>query len=863
MKPDARLDAILAAILEHERPAEYLADMKRRYPELARELDDHASLLDQLAHLDGPASTEPLLPRALAERLGPPSTLGCEGGEDMGDPAAERPPRLSVQRLLGRGATGDVYLARDGDLRREVAMKVMRPVEESHAATARLFFLAEAQATSQLEHPGVPPVHDLGTTPDGRLYFTMKLVQGRTLADVLHDLTVERATVVETWTLHRLVTVVERICDTLHYAHERGVLHRDLKPANVMLGDYGEVHLLDWGLARVVGAGEGVDPSFPVRTDRQDAQVPTRHGRLKGTLPYMSPEQALGAPGDLDRRSDVYAAGCLLYEVLALRPAFDHSDPKLLGKKLAGEVHDVAAGSSGRSVPDELSAICRRAMATDRDARYASAADMGAALRAWLDGTLEQRRRHAQAEAWARRGQEHFARYRSLLEAIVALERSMDERAKPARAPIPVLYESRTEVKALTGRAARAFAEAQDALSTALMCEHDNASARAVFASLWRERVVDAERRHDGASAREALDALRRYDHGPHAAFVAGDGALTLGSSPSGARVMLERLVQRDGVYVVRDTTVLGTTPIRGHPLPRGSYVLRLSLPGHREAVYPILISREKHWKGTVRIPPDDDIGAEFVYVPRGPALLGTGRVSLVWTSSEQTVRLPDFAIQRRPVTYGEYGAFLSALEAEGDTDAVARHMPATPGEGPHMMRTEDGTYRPRPDFLSPDARAANIERHGEAYLDGFPVFGVSWFDAVAYCEWKTRTTGRNWRLPTEFEWEKAARGVDGRFYPWGDSDDPSLAKWGTSRPEPAHPEPIGTFPTATSVYGMVDAAGTCWDWTSSRSDPAGQIITLRGAGAWIENPMPIPFRFGLPPPTRFLTFSFRCAHDL
>jgi len=151
---------------------------------------------------------------------------------------------------------GEVLLVQDLEMRREVAMKVMKKNLALHDAH-RLKFVAEAQATSQLEHPGIPPVHDLGLTAEAAPYLTMKLVRGTTLRDVLQNLLLRRKEFRKEYTLHRLISILERICEALHFAHEKGVLHRDLKPENVMLGDFGEVHVMDRGIARVRGEEEG------------------------------------------------------------------------------------------------------------------------------------------------------------------------------------------------------------------------------------------------------------------------------------------------------------------------------------------------------------------------------------------------------------------------------------------------------------------------------------------------------------------------------------------------------------------------------------------------------------------------------
>ena len=216
------------------------------------------------------------------------------GGEF--EPSARR---FVVEAPIGEGGMGEVFLVQDKDLRRQVAMIVLR-AEAMGSRAHRIQFVAEAQTTSQLDHPGVPPVHDIGIDEGGRPYFTLKLVRGRTLGEVIHDLLLRRRDVQKEYTLHRLVGILERVAETFQFTHERGVIHRDLKPDNVMLGDYGEVHVIDWGLARVEGeSDELLDLAEEAEVDRveiarTEAGLHTQHGTIKGTVPYMSPEHLRG-----------------------------------------------------------------------------------------------------------------------------------------------------------------------------------------------------------------------------------------------------------------------------------------------------------------------------------------------------------------------------------------------------------------------------------------------------------------------------------------------------------------------------------------------------------------------------------------
>jgi len=253
----------------------------------------------------------------------------------------------------------------------------------------------------------------------------------------------------------------------------------------------------------------------------------------------------------------------------------------------------------------------------------------------------------------------------------------------------------------------------------------------------------------------------------------------------------------------------------------------------------------------------DREIGTGFVLVPGGPFVHGEGK-------DTKTVDLPDFAIAEKPVTFADWAQFLTAEEKEHGLEAASKRCPGTQGDGPIMERSAEGEWRMKTGGTSGPAEAALLARHGAGFKVRMPVFGVSWHDAVAYCAWKTRTTGRQWRLPTEEEREKAARGVDGRRFPWGDVEDATLAKCQDSREEPTQPEPVGSFPAASSVYWMTDAAGGVWDWTDSWSDARAAARVLCG-GSWNypAGLLRCAFRISREPGYRSQNDGFRAARSV
>jgi serine/threonine-protein kinase len=770
-----------------------------------------------------------------------------EGAADF-VPAQEK---FTVEMPIGQGGMGEVFLVTDQDLRRQVAMKVLRHDIQA-GRDQHLHFIAEAQATSQLEHPGIPPVHDIGLTPDGRLYFTMKLVQGRTLREVLHDLALKRKEVALEYNLHKLVSILERICEPVHFAHEKGVIHRDLKPDNVMLGDYGEVQLMDWGLARVEGASEEFQGFDLVETARTESGLETQHGSIKGTVPYMSPEQLQGE--EIDRRSDIYALGCLLYEMLTLHAAFDPREPGILSKKLAGDIADVATRNPRRPVPEALSRICRRAMATHPSGRYETADALAVELRHWLDGRSEKERRQKEAQKLAAEGVEAVANYDRLRNEVHEAEMATateSARYKPFQPLVEKLsiLEARNRVATLKAELALALAEASSLFQAALTQEPGNETATTALADLWVNQAQESERRGEMEAAAHALAMAERYLGGPGAT----DGSLSLATDPPGADVVISRYEEVEGVLVPRDERRLGVTPLESVPVPMGSHICTLRKEGHRDTLYPIHITLKREWRGEVRLLTDDEIGADFAYVPGGPFVYGVG-------SHIKSLDLPDFAIAKSPVTYRDYGRYLDSL----DRDEAEERLPRTPRDGPLMERRSDGRHAPRSDLVRGRARRRCAREFGPDYAWDLPVVGVSWHDAVAYCEWRTKSTGESCRLPSEQEWEKAARGVDGRRFPWGDLEDASLCRCLESRDEIPQPEPVGSFPTATSIYGMKDAVGNSLDWTDSTHIPGMRVPVLRG-GAWFF-PMrnhDCAFRSGYYPDFRETVMGFRCARDL
>jgi formylglycine-generating enzyme required for sulfatase activity/serine/threonine protein kinase len=319
--------------------------------------------------------------------------------------------RYELGRHVADGGMGTILEAIDVDLRRKVAMKVLRgpsspalhPMTPATDSRRVARFVEEAQITGQLDHPGIPPIHELGLDQEGQLFFTMRLVRGEEFGAVI-----ERVHRPGTdWTVTRALGVLLRVCEAMAFAHSKAVIHRDLKPSNIMVGRFGETYVMDWGLAKIMGQDDIKDirlKAHPtstmslvyseVRGDGEadtDSHLVTMDGDVLGTPCYMSPEQAAGRVNEMGPSSDVYSLGAILYQILTGHPPYLAPGERLTTKQLLGLIKTRAprpVPETNAGVPAELVAVCEKAMARAPEERYHDTLEMADDLRAYIEGRV-------------------------------------------------------------------------------------------------------------------------------------------------------------------------------------------------------------------------------------------------------------------------------------------------------------------------------------------------------------------------------------------------------------------------------------------------------------------------------------------
>ena len=776
--------------------------------------------------------------------------------------------RFGDVRTIGMGGIGSVMSGHDETLAREVAIKILRPAYRNRKPHLERF-IREARATAQIAHPNIVPVHELGVFDDVGPFFTMKRVEGETLKHVLRMLELGIPEYRQAYSLHHLLEIYISACNGVAYAHSRGIVHRDLKPANIMLGEYGEVMVMDWGLVKFVGPTSLTKTQtnmveFKDELIGMDATA-TIDGSISGTPAFMSPEQALGNMSTIDERTDLYSLGAILYCILTHRRSPYDSNLALedvLQRVVDGDFLPPRKRNPKLKIPKELEAICLKAMNFHRQDRYASVRELIQDVRHYLEGmpvsaypepmisiAFKRIKRYPLIPLTAAValfslavsfGSIHFSReyhFKNYMQTIadniangnlfviraesVLRKLEAEREHNPSKLKTPRELQLELELSRYKADFNNNFDAAMELLiKTEETGLQKNVVARKI-AEIYNKRINFSIREKNYEQTRKLLYEIRMKNYDAYSKILGNN------------QVMFSKINQiraEEGTFLVNTKPVpakievVPLTPLE-HPLkknvfnsgdraeeiPTGTYLLLIKANGYPVVRYPIKLEPANEYTLDVYIPRTIPDGT--VYIPAGPFVMG-GQESTVYRKHTRT--LPGFFIKKYEVTFAEYLEFWKSLK-----DPVLKERYAS----------KFATSRSDKNLLAWD-------KNGKLRKDlslRLPIAGITREAAVAYCKWLSDKIGLPCRLPTAAEWEKAARGTDERKYVWGNtlSADKTLTLENLQAKK-KYPisAPPGSFPDDVSIYGAYDMGGNVREYTSSRFTDH-LLYQVKGSGAF------------------------------
>lgn len=776
---------------------------------------------------------------------GDPELAAAELRRRLGLPEGECIRDYGELRTIGIGGMGTVFSGKEPGLKCPVALKLLRSAYRSIPERVSAF-IREARVTAQIGHPNIVPVHRIGVFENAGIYYSMKLVQGRTLRSILNSLAEGDPETRRRFTLRRLLEIFVSACNGVSFAHHRGVLHCDLKPANLMVGDYGEVLVMDWGMAqcREPDSAEGrrVDLGGEAASDPPE--------RMGGTPAFMAPELLTAKPLPPDEQTDVYSLGAILYTILTWRASpFPHELPaeRVAAAAAAGKfVPPRRAADPAQDVPRELEAITLKAMARDRRKRYRTVAELLEELRNYMDGypvsayspnplyrffKLIYRRPAIPAVGaaalltWfgftALRDIQDRAEAESLfnLAGYNYLEGQSADRALRRdyrMAVIPRLAESeagdrlREEIDRQRFRMTDNYTAALELLGRVpekilrqeprvneMCCE--------IFRRMLSNRLMSRDRRwiedtivlfrvrwpeRFAAAVRSDRELRRIVD------MIDADlGVLEIECESSDWHVVL-RSAADPAAAARRFEVSAGKRPRL--ELPSGNYELEFAREGRRSVFVPVRVDPVLATRLCFEPPKHPVDRFRFVTAreemdPGGNLYVGGG-----------------FQMAENEVTLREFRDFWLTLPV-----AERRRRIPRIGSGDTAFPAWDGDGNVAPG-LSPD----------------LPVTGVSGDAAESYCAYLSAKLGRKVRLPREWEWRRAARGADRRRYPWGAEYRRECALLADSVrvKEFPHGAPGGSFPGDRSPFGICGMAGNVREYAVSSTGESTLLPVLGGS---------------------------------
>lgn len=722
--------------------------------------------------------------------------------------------RYLLGNEIARGGMGQVVEAIDQNLGRAVAIKLLLDEQENLAWQSR--FIQEAQVTGQLQHPSIIPVYDLGLNASGKLYFSMKKVEGVTLQSVFKGLRSEDPNTMARFTRSKLLQTFQMVCLSVAYAHSRSVIHRDIKPANIMIGEFGEVFLVDWGLAKVLDR-EADDGKEKVKSHRgEEGRMTTRQGEAIGTPGYMSPELALGQQHFVDERADIYALGSILYEILTLRRPYGGKDVRtMVQRMLKMPVTPASQRAPGRDVPEQLEKIASRCLERDISLRYRSVLDLCRDFQGFMENHLGARSRANSLVHAMEPSLNDFIEAREALEATRARLAELSLVISPwsrleARRE---LWQIQKQLSALEQEADQLFIGLSQDCAKKLSKGTTSHSLISVLGSVLKTELTPPV---STARALESEKLIRDFKRWP--SLEHNSGRFAIRCDRENINILMGKAEEVDGIVQAVEWKSLGSAPAVIDGLEEGTYMVRVS-DQRVEFTAPMKMPRVGDTTVDVPFSIVANVPDNFRAIFANTAVVG-GDNSAFWSMPRQDVQIQTFAMARTPVTFGAYILFLNAIAAHDINTALTR-CPRT--ESSRLIACVNETFSlPR------------ISPFESTWDRDWPVFGISWDDAKAYCEWMGHQDGRSYRLPSSVEWEVAGRGVDERIFPWGNIWEPSFSNNALEQPGSPRLTSVGNHPTDMSPFGVMDMAGGVAEWTSTElEDPeVGPIIVCRG-GSW------------------------------
>jgi len=765
----------------------------------------------------------------------------------------EKPGRQYVSKtLIGTGSFGEVFSAKDEVLGREVAIKTLKERFRKNEDVVERF-LKEARGTAQLEHPNIMPVHEMGVTDEMGIYFAMKKVEGEDLKEILDKLLSNRSFYEKSYSLHVLLEIFLSVCNGVAFAHSKGIVHRDLKPANIMIGEFGEVLILDWGLVKEMGRDEAERSDggrVQLGMDELGSGTQTLDGAISGTPNYMAPEQAEGRIDEIGFQSDVYSLGSILYHILTARPPFEKMKlSSLLSCVKEGRFVPPRKRCPELKIPRELEAICLKAMSRSPMNRYVSVEHLAKDIRNYIGHFNVSAYKAPRRIRWWNMCRRNPIKATVAVVAFVVflfsfgVQKAMDYGTYRTQMNSAKVFWDRAKQKISSsgGRPSveavreinRDFNLAQSYYENMPADFKQRAAVRGMVLDLLRSRVHFALERKDYADAEDRLEevytrvkrwggTLPKEDSlilKKLSEDVKGDGSLKLVAPAFVKKVVVSRVLRTVPEFSIGDIVLEGELfPLEVKSLPKGSYLVEVILKNGDRRPYPFFIRHGEHKELVLDLP--EALPKGMVYIPKGSFFFGGVHSRFSEDKKRKYLYLPGFFMKKTEVTFGEYLTFWKQL-----SDAKKKKA-----------------YLSRIQFVEKDRRFFDAWDAQGRLLDArlklnHPVIGITHEAAEAYCRWLGKKLGRTIRLPSAEEWEKAARGVDGREYIWGDTLNLSLVLTKKNkRAQKKYPffAPVGSFELSDrSVYGVLDLGGNVREMTSSLLPGSKVLYQVKGGSAF------------------------------